>query len=501
MSRGWILAIDQGTTNTKALLVGRDGQPAFRASSPVTIHAPRPGWVEQDPVALWESVLTVTRECLSWAARSQGRVEAVCLSNQRETVVAWHRSGLQPLSPAILWQCRRSAAICNKLSADGWHAILRERTGLGIDPLYSASKMQWLLENLPGLRDLADAGELCFGTIDSWLIWMLTRGGAHVCDVSNASRTQLLNLKTADWDCELLAMFGIPLATLPIVKPSSGSFGKCKEIDGLDGVPIVSAVGDSHAAMAGHACFAPGAVKATYGTGSSLMSLLPQLPGLSAGSRLATTIAWRIDGAPPQYALEGNISMSGAAVQWVGEFLGLPNPIDDTVALAASVPDTGGMYFVPAMLGLAAPHWDSAARGNISGLSQTSRAAHLALAAVESIAFQIADVFHAMVEEATCDLPALHTDGGATRNDWLMQFQADLLERPVIRSGHEDVSALGAAWLGGLALGWWSSLDDIGRIPTSTSTFLPGSMSPARAARYPEWQLAVERARLHKAEL
>jgi glycerol kinase len=423
-------------------------------------------------------------------------VEGVSISNQRETVVAWRRATHHPVAPAILWQCRRSAPICDKLRADDSEPMLREHTGLGIDPLFSASKMQWLLENLSDLRDQAAVGDICFGTVDSWLIWMLTQGAVHACDVSNASRTQLLNLKTADWDPELLALFGVPRAALPEVKSSSDIFGYCDRIDGLQRVPIVSAMGDSHAAMAGHACFAPGTVKATYGTGSSLMSLLPQLPNLEARSTLATTIAWRITGEPVQYALEGNISMSGAAVQWVGEFLGLTNPAEDTVTLAASLTDTGGVYFVPAMVGLGAPHWDSAARGNISGLNRTSRAAHLALAAVESIAFQIADVFHAMVEEAACDLPALHTDGGATRNDWLMQFQADVLGRPVVRSGHEDLSALGTAWLGGLSLGWWRSLADLNGLAMQTTTFLPGPLSRMRAAHYPEWQLAVQRARL-----
>lgn len=499
MSRGWILAIDQGTTNTKALLVGRDGQPVFRTSVPLTIQTPRPGWVEQDAAALWQSVLAAIEACLSWAAQQDGRVEGVSISNQRETVVAWHRSNRGSVAPAILWQCRRTALICDNLRADGREPMLRERTGLGIDPLFSASKVQWLLENVPGLRNQAIAGDICFGTVDSWLIWMLTQGSACACDVSNASRTQLLNIRTAQWDPELLALFGVPGIALPKVQSSSSVFGLCSGIDGLQGAPIVCTMGDSHAAAAGHACFGAGTVKATYGTGSSLMSLLPRLPNLKAGSTLATTIAWRVANEPVQYALEGNISMSGAAVQWVGEFLGLPNPIEDAVTLAASLPDTEGVYFVPAMVGLGAPHWDSVARGNISGLYRNSRAAHLALAAVESIGFQVADVFHAMVEEAG-DLPALHVDGGAARNDWLMQFQADVLERPVIRSDFEDLSALGAAWLGGVSLGWWHSIADLSGIATRTTLFQPGPLSGIRSARYPEWQLAVRRARLHEVQ-
>jgi glycerol kinase len=500
MSRGWILAIDQGTTNTKALLVGRDGHPVFRTSSSLTLQTPRPGWVEQDAATLWQSVLAAVHACLSWAAQQDGRVEGVTISNQRETVVSWRRSNGHSVAPAILWQCRRSALICDKLRADGRDLMLRERTGLGIDPLFSASKMQWLLQNVPGLRNQANAGDICFGTVDSWLIWMLTQGAAFACDVSNASRTQLLNIKTAQWDPDLLDLFGVPSVALPKVQSSSSVFGLCSGIDGLQGVPIVCAIGDSHAAVAGHACFTPGTVKATYGTGSSLMSLLSELPNLKAASALATTVAWRIADDPAQYALEGNISMSGAAVQWVGEFLGLPNPIEDALTLAASLTDTEGVYFVPAMVGLGAPHWDGVARGNISGLNRSSRAPHLALAAIESIAFQIADVFHAMIQEAG-DLPALHVDGGAARNDWLMQFQADVLERPIVRSDFEDLSALGAAWLGGVSLGWWHSLADLSGIATRTTLFQPGPLSRMRSGRYPEWQLAVRRARLHEARV
>jgi glycerol kinase len=499
MSGGWILAIDQGTTNTKALLVGRDGQPMFRAAVPVGISSPRPGWVEQDAAALWQSVLSVIAECLQWAAQHEGYVEGVAISNQRETVVTWERASSLPVAPAILWQCRRSAAICEQLKADGHQGMLRERTGLAIDPLFSASKMRWLLENVPGLRERAEGGEIAFGTVDSWLIWMLTEGAVHACDVSNASRTQLLNLGTANWDDDLLYLFGVPRVVLPIVKPSSGVYGECVGIEGLRGVPIVSAMGDSHAAMAGHASYAPGTVKATYGTGSSLMTLSPALPSTHEGSKLAGTIAWGVSDAQVQYALEGNISMSGAAVQWVGEFLGLADAVNDSVLLAATVKDTGGVYFVPAMLGLGAPHWESAARGAIVGLERTSRPAHVALASLEAIAFQVRDVFEAAAEEAGCDLPALHADGGATKNDWLMQFQADVLGRPVVRSGYEDLSALGAAWFGGLALGWWESLAALRKFASATTTFYPKMAEADREHRYAGWKLAVKRARLQEA--
>jgi glycerol kinase len=356
--------------------------------------------------------------------------------------------------------------------------------------------MQWLLENVPKLRDRTSAGEICFGTVDSWLIWMLTEGKVHKCDVSNASRTQLLNLGDADWDEDLLALFGIPRAALPVVTGSSEIFGECSGIDGLGGVPIASALGDSHAALAGHACFVPGTVKATYGTGSSLMTLLPGLTNSAARSKLVSTIAWKESGAGVQYALEGNISMAGSAVQWVGEFLGLANPSEDTLSLASTVKDSGGVYFVPAMVGLGAPYWDNSARGTITGLGRKSCGAHLAFAAIEAIAFQVKDVFEATQEEASCELLALHADGGAARNDWLMQFQADLLGRPVVRSQHEDLSALGAARFGGLTLGWWRSLEELTHLQSGRTTFYPNMSAEHRESRYREWQLAVQRARL-----
>jgi glycerol kinase len=500
MSGGCVLAIDQGTTNTKALMVGRDGQPMFRASAPVSIKSPKPGWVEQDAIELWESVVRVVTECLAWAAEHGCSADGVAISNQRETVVAWHRATGVPVAPAILWQCRRSAAICDELEAQRYGPMLRERTGLGIDPLFSASKMQWLLENVPGLREQASYGDICFGTVDSWLIWKLTRGVVHACDVSNASRTQLLNLKTAEWDDQLLALFQIPRAILPAVKPSSNSFGNCSGLHELRNVPLVSVIGDSHAAMAGQGCFVPGVVKATYGTGSSLMTLLPELSQATGQSKLATTIAWGVADAGVQYALEGNVSMAGSAVQWVGEFLGLPDSVKDTAELAASVENSDGIFFVPAMVGLGAPHWDNRARGTIAGLGRTTRAAHLAHAAIESIAFQVRDVFDAMLEELDSELPVLRADGGATRNDWLMQFQADILGRPVVRSSHEDLSALGAARLGGLTLGWWRSLADLEALPSETKTFVPRLQSGEREERYLGWKLAVRRARLQEAQ-
>lgn len=487
-----ILAIDQGTTNTKALLVDDQGRPGARASAPARVTTLNSNWVEQDPEEIWRSVQQAATECMQ--QQPEAAVAGVAISNQRETVVAWERKSGRALAPAIVWQCRRSEAICERLRADGLAEMLRERTGLAIDTLFSASKMCWLLENVAGLRERAEAGEVCFGTVDSWLIWKLTEGRMHACDASNGSRTQLLSLDACAWDEELLRVFGVPRAALPEVRDSSGCFGRCAGMTRLDDVPIVSAMGDSHAAMAGHGSYVPGTVKATYGTGSSLMTLLP---GRGTGAEgLATTIAWRLEGVA-QYALEGNIAMTGAGVAWVGEFLGLGD-FASVVKLASSVASSGGVYFVPAMSGLGAPYWDGQAKGCVSGLTRTSRAAHLARAAVEAIAFQVRDVFDAMAEGAGCELPVLHADGGATRNDALMQFQADVLGRPMLRSSCEDLSAMGAAWFGGLALGWWKSTAELERLPQETQSFVPQMDRRESERLYAGWQTAVARARLRE---
>jgi glycerol kinase len=488
-----ILAIDQGTTNTKALLVDDKGMPRARASTATRVTTRNLNWVEQDPEDIWRSVLEAVSECLR--QQPECAVAGIAISNQRETVVAWERKSGEAVTPAIVWQCRRSEAICERLRSDGLAEMLCARTGLTIDTLFSASKLQWLLENVAGLRERAEGGEVCFGTVDSWLIARLTEGRVHACDASNASRTQLLNLDLCTWDEEVLHIFGVPRVALPDVRDSSGCFGRCSGIARLRDVPIMSAMGDSHAAMAGHGSYVPGTVKATYGTGSSLMTLLPGREAPMKG--LATTIAWRLNGVT-QYALEGNITMTGAGVAWVGEFLGLSDPVEGATRLASEVTSSEGVFFVPAMSGLGAPHWDGRAQGCLCGLTRTSRAAHMARAAVEAIAFQVRDVFDAMADGAGCVLPALHADGGATRNDRLMQFQADVLGRPVMRSACEDLSAVGAAWFAGLALGWWKSTKELERLPRETKSFLPSMQAPERNRLYAGWQTAVKRARLHE---
>jgi glycerol kinase len=491
VSDDYILAIDQGTTNTKALLVDRTGQPVFRASIPLRIASPREGWVEQDPLEIWSSVQSVAEQCMKRIAKNELR--GIGISNQRETVVIWERATGKPLAPAIVWQCRRSADICCVLQRQGREAFLRGRTGLGIDPLFSGSKLCWLLENVPGLRERAENGEVCAGTIDSWLIWNLTGGKVHACDLSNAARTQLLNIGTCEWDDEVLGLFGVPRGILPALAPSGSVFGITVGLNSLsDGVPIASAIGDSHAALFGHGSQEPGTLKATYGTGTSLMMLVAS-PKLDC-ERLASTIAWSVPGAT-QYALEGNITMTGSAIQWVGEFLQRPDPINDAVSLSESGADSGGVYFVPGMVGLGAPYWDSAVRGAIFGLTRTSTAAHLARAAVEAIAFQVRDVFEAMREESRHPIRVLRADGGGSRDNRLMQFQADMLGCPVERSSFPDLSALGAAWLAGVTLDFWKSTDDLVQPTGAADTFRPQLDEKHREKRYEGWLRSVARAR------
>lgn len=485
-----ILAIDQGTTNTKALLVDSQGTILARAARPLSVQCPKPAWVEQDPLALWNSVREAIDDCLDRAGRP--RPAAIAITNQRESVIVWNRRTGQPEGPCVVWQCRRSAPFCAGLRRCGWEGLLRARTGLTIDPLFSASKARWLLDHIPDGSLRAEQGELCLGTVDSWVLWNLTGGAVHACDMTNASRTQLFNIRRLAWEDELLEIFGIPAAALPEVKPSSAIYGECVRLGNLPaGAPIASLIGDSHAALFGHAAFRPGSVKATYGTGSSLMTLTGA-PVDSAGG-LSTTIAWA-RGQAAEYALEGNISVTGGAVQWFGEFLGRAEPAASVAALAEEVPDTGGVYFVPAFVGLGAPHWNDGARGLITGLTRGIRAAHVARAALEAIAYQVRDVFDLMEAESGRELPALLADGGASQNDTLMQFQADILGRPVVRSSSAELSAVGAAWLAGLASGVWTSLEELENLPRPVRRFEPRMPASQRNILYEGWRRAVARA-------
>jgi glycerol kinase len=485
MSQALVLAVDQGTTNTKALLLNAHGACVHRASRPLDIAFPHPAWVEQDAAALWRSVHEVVTECLEAAHGAE--IAAVGISNQRESVVAWDRVTGKPVGPCLIWQCRRTADFCQTLKDRGLDATLRAKTGLPLDPLFSASKMRWLLDAAP------HGADICLGTVDSWLLWQLTGGEVHATDHSNASRTLLLNLTSVDWDEELLGIFGVPRTSLPKLHASRSRHGVTNARSGLPaGILIGAMVGDSHAALFGQGAFAPGAVKATYGTGSSLMTLT-RVPVSSAGG-LASTIAWS-NAAGVNYALEGNILATGSAVEWFAKFLGL-NGAEDVERLAANVEDTEGVSLVPAFVGLGAPYWSPNARGLISGLTRGSTAAHVALATLRSIAFQVRDVFELMEREGGAELPELLADGGASRNARLMQFQADILDRAVVCGGSPDVSALGAGWMAGLTAGVWQSFDELTAQIGPRTRYLPSMDAAERTRLLDEWHVAVGRSRI-----
>ncbi len=483
----YILAIDQGTTNTKVILVNALGQCMAQASKPVSINFPKPAWVEQDANVIWQSVRDAINDCLQEA--NNPTLAAIGITNQRESILVWERKSGKPLGPVITWQCRRSAPFCETLRERGLGATLQNKTGLTIDPLFSASKARWLLENIPNGKQRAEDGELCVGTVDSWVLWNLTGGQQHRCDVSNASRTQLFNLHTLSWDDELLNIFEVPKAALPEVLNSSTHFGESISIGSLPGgVPITSLIGDSHAALFGQAGFEIGAVKATYGTGSSLMTPTPAITLSQKG--LSSTIAWGLNDVV--YALEGNISVTGAAVQWLEHLLELDTAT--ITQLASQVENTEGLYLVPAFVGLGAPHWDDSARGLISGLTRGSSRAQLARATLESIAYQIRDVFDIMKTEANANLNVLLADGGGSRNAWLMQFQADILGVPVLANSSGDLSALGAAYLAGLQVGVWKNQTEIAHLPRTLERFEPKLSKAQREALYDGWKKAVARA-------
>lgn len=481
MSNGLILAIDQGTTNTKAIAVDGGGEVVASASLPMSVAYPRPGWAEQSAMAIWESVRTVIAEI---AAKVGPDVDAVAISNQRETVIVWDGETGEPLAPAVLWQCRRSAERCAALRDAGHGALIEDSTGLGIDPLFPAAKLGWLIDNEPAVRDALRAGRLRAGTVDAWLLWNMSAGAIHATDHSNASRTQLFNTRTLQWDDALGRIFGVPIEIMPSAMRSDSRFveldGKATALRG--GTPVHAAMGDSHAALFGHGVRNPGIVKATYGTGSSLMTLTPSR--LTSRNGLSSTVAWSTrDG--PAFALEGNISVSGQAAAFMADLLGLD--VAQLAALAESVPDSLGVTFVPALVGLGAPHWVPQARGLISGLTLGVRPAHLARATIESIAFQIADVLEAMEQDLGTSLQQLSVDGGASRNDQLMQLQADLLDRPVVRGERAEVSAMGAAMMAAQALGRPIAAQ------APSATFAPRMPRAEREALRARWRDGVRR--------
>jgi len=489
-----VLALDQGTTSSRAIVFDPSGRVLGVGQKEFSQSYPQPGWVEHDPNEIWATQSGVVSEALAAADARASDVHAIGITNQRETTVLWDRATLQPLAPAIVWQDRRTAAAVDRLAArDGATELVRERSGLVMDAYFSASKLAWLLDHVDGARERAERGELAFGTVDSWLVARLTRGEVHVTDVSNASRTALFNLHTLDWDDDLLALWNVPRAVLPQVRSSSEVYGYVA--DGLPcaGAPIAGIAGDQQAATFGQACFQPGQAKNTYGTGCFLV-LNTGDTAVPSHHRLLTTVAWQRPG-ELRYALEGSIFVAGAVVQWLRDGLGLIRRSEDVEALATSVNDTGGVYLVPAFAGLGAPHWDPYARGTIVGMTRGTTAGHIARAALEGIAYQALDVIQAMEADAGRPLAELRVDGGAARNDHLMQFQADMLGVSVVRPEITETTALGAAYLAGLATGLWSGPAEVAAQWREGRRFEPSMPASEREARLAGWRRALGRAR------
>jgi glycerol kinase len=490
-----IMALDQGTTSSRSILFDRTGQIAGVAQEEFPQIYPHPGWVEHDPEAIWNSQLATARRVLQKTGTEARQVAAIGITNQRETTVVWDRNTGEALHNAIVWQCRRTANMCDHLRDGGWADPIRAKTGLVVDAYFSGTKLSWLLQQVPGLRQKAERGEALFGTIDSFLIWRLTGGRLHVTDVSNASRTMLFNIHTLDWDDEILAELGIPRAMLPQVRPSSSVYGLTDP--GLLGaeVPIAGAAGDQQAALFGQTCFEPGQAKNTYGTGCFLL-LNTGTQAVASERGLLTTIAWQLaDGDAVTYALEGSVFVAGAAIQWLRDGLGMIAHAAETESLARDVADAGGVYFVPAFVGLGAPYWDAYARGTIIGLTRGSDRRHLARAALEAICFQSRDLLEAMTADSGIHLQALRADGGAAANNLLMQLQADLLGVSVQRPVVTETTALGAAYLAGLAVGFWTGTAEVATQWRRDAEFVPTIPAERRDALYAGWQRAVQRAR------
>ncbi|MGA8617596.1 MAG: glycerol kinase GlpK [Candidatus Sulfotelmatobacter sp.] len=449
----YILSLDQGTTSSRALLFDDQGAVRAVAQREFTQIFPQPGWVEHDPEEIATSQIAVALEALTQAHAETTDVAAIGITNQRETAIVWDRRTGKPICNAIVWQDRRTAEFCQHLKTQGHENLIQQRTGLLIDAYFSASKISWILENVPQARELAEAGRLAFGTVDTWLLWKLTGGRLHITDASNACRTMLFNLHSGCWDSDLLALFRVPASMLPEVRPSSEIYGEVSSVPGLNGIPIAGSAGDQQSALFGQRCTSPGLTKNTYGTGCFMLQSTGRR-AIASTHRLLTTVAWKI-GETTDYALEGSVFVGGAVVQWLRDALGIIHTSSEVEALANSVNDNGGVYFVPAFVGLGAPHWDPYARGAIFGLTRGSTAAHIARAALESIAYQVADLMDAVQTDTRTPLPELRVDGGASANDALMQFQADILGVPVVRPSMTETTALGAAFLAGLAIGFW----------------------------------------------
>lgn len=488
----YILALDQGTTSSRAIVFGHDGKIVSVAQKEFKQIYPKAGWVEHDPLEIWATQFGVANEAIAKAGISGKDIAAIGITNQRETTVVWDKNTGEPVYNAIVWQCRRTAPICDDLKAKGLAETIRNKTGLVVDAYFSGTKVKWILDNVPGARERAEKGDLYFGNIDTWLIWNLTKGKVHVTDYSNASRTMLFNIHDLNWDKDILKELNIPESVLPEAKPSSCVYGHSdSELFGVE-IPIAGAAGDQQAALFGQACYKPGMAKNTYGTGCFMLMNTGE-KAVASNNGLLTTIAWGLDG-KVEYALEGSIFIAGASVQWLRDELKIIDNAAASEEMAASVPDTNGVYVVPAFVGLGAPYWDMYARGAVLGLTRGANRNHLVRATLESIAYQTRDVLEAMQEDSKITLQALKVDGGAVANNFLMQFQSDILGVPIYRPEVTETTALGAAYLAGLAVGFWSNKDEIAEKWNVDKVFNPSMEKSVSEKKYSGWRKAVSRA-------
>lgn len=490
MSAKYILALDQGTTSSRAILFDQSGNIVAVAQKEFKQYYPHPGWVEHDPEEIWSSQFSVMAEVMARKGISTDQVAGIGITNQRETTIVWDKDTGKPVYNAIVWQDRRTAEFCDQLNASGHAPMVQQKTGLVIDAYFSATKLRWILDNVYGARDLAAKGKLAFGTVDSWLIWKLTGGKLHITDVTNASRTMLLDIHSCEWDEDLLMLFNIPVSVLPEVKPSSKIYGVTEVVTKHANIPIAGIAGDQQAALFGQMCTQPGMVKNTYGTGCFMLMNTGSKAVVSTNN-LLTTVAWKIHN-KTEYALEGSIFIAGAVVQWLRDGLQMIRASGDVEALAASVHDTNGVYMVPAFAGLGAPHWNQHARGTLFGLTRGTSKAHIARAALESIAFQTYDVLKAMESDAGIPISELRVDGGATINNGLMQFQSDMLQVPVLRPKVYETTALGAAYLAGLAVGYWDSIEEVQKQWLVDARFSPAMPQDQVGQLLKGWQRAVK---------
>lgn len=488
----YILSFDQGTTSSRAIIFDKTGNIKAVAQKEFTQIFPQPGWVEHDGNEIWSTQLGVAAEVIVKAGLTVHDIAAIGITNQRETTLVWDRKTQQPIYNAIVWQDRRTSSYCDELKKQGHAPPIQQKTGLVIDAYFSATKVKWVLDNIPDARERAEKGELCFGTVDTWLLFKLTNGKAYATDVSNASRTMLFNIHTLQWDEELLQLFNIPRSVLPEVKSSSEVYGHTQQILSAANIPVAGIAGDQQAALFGQMCTKPGMVKNTYGTGCFMLMNTGNAPVMSKNN-LLTTIAWKIGG-EVLYALEGSVFIGGAVVQWLRDGLGIIKNSKDVERLAATVSDNGGVYFVPAFTGLGAPYWNQFARGSMFGITRGTKDAHIARAAVESIALQTMDVLHAMNADASLPIQELRVDGGATANDMLMQYQSDILNCKVIRPRITETTALGAAYLAGLAVGYWKDINEIEQYWQAEKNFIPAMNDEMRIKISYQWKKAINAA-------